>query len=127
MELIAEGRLERTARIAEHNPPLDAEDVYRASQEGEAEAGAIIERAGRYLGIGMASLINAFNPQAIVVGGGMVNMGDAIMGPAIETARARSFGQTFTDVQIREGELGERAGALGAIAVARKKVSAGAL
>lgn len=126
-DLIAAGQLPRTARIAEHNPPLDAADVYRASEEGEGEAGAIIERAGRYLGIGLASLINAFNPQAIVIGGGLTNMGDAILKPAIEVARQRSFGQSFADVQIVEGALGDRAGALGAIAVARKKVAAGLL
>jgi glucokinase len=126
-DLIAAGQLPRTARIAEHNPPLDASDVYRASEEGETEAGAIIERAGRYLGIGLASLINAFNPQAIVIGGGLTNMGDAILKPAIEVARQRSFGQSFSDVQIIEGALGDRAGALGAIAVARRKVASGAL
>jgi glucokinase len=126
-DLIRAGQLPRTARIAEHNPPLDAEDVYRASQEGESEAGAIIERAGRYLGIGLASMINAFNPQAIVLGGGMMNMGDAILQPAIDVARLRSFEQSFTDVKIVEGELGDRAAALGAIAVARTRVAAGAL
>ena len=126
-DLIRAGQLPRTARIAEHNPPLDAEDVYRASQEGESEAGAIIERAGRYLGIGLASMINAFNPQAIVLGGGMMNMGDAILAPALEVARQRSFEQPFTDVKIVEGALGDRAGALGAIAVTRKKVAAGVL
>jgi glucokinase len=126
-DLIRAGQLPRTARIAEHNPPLDAEDVYRASQEGESEAGAIIERAGRYLGIGLASLINAFNPEAIVLGGGMMNMGDAILQPAIDVARLRSFEQSFTDVKIVEGELGDRAAALGAIAVARTRVAAGAL
>lgn len=125
--LIAQGQLARTARIAEHNPPLDAADVFRASQEGETEAGAIITRAGRYLGTGLASIINAFNPQAIIVGGGLINMGDAIMAPAIEVARQRSFGQSFNDVQIIESELGDRAGALGAITVARKKVAAGTL
>lgn len=126
-ELIAAGLLPRTARIAEHNPPLDAEDVFRAGEEGEAEASAIIERAGRYLGIGLASLINTLNPQAIVLGGGVINMGERIMGPAIDTARQRSFAQAFSDVQIVEGKLGERAAALGAIAVARKKVAAGVL
>jgi glucokinase len=119
--------LPRTARIAEHNPPLDAADVFRAGEEGEAEAAAIVERAGRYLGIGLASLINTLNPQAIVLGGGVINMGEKIMGPAIDMARQRSFAQSFSDVQIVEGKLGERAAALGAIAVARKKVAAGKL
>jgi glucokinase len=126
-ELIAAGLLPRTARIAEHNPPLDAEDVFRAGEEGEAEAAAIIERAGRYLGIGLASIINMLNPQAIVLGGGLMNMGEKIMGPAVDAARHRSFAQAFGDVQIVEGELGERAAALGAIVVAIKKVGAGLL
>ena len=118
-EAIAQGRMPRTARIAEHNPPLSAETVYLAAEQGEAEAAEIIAAAGRYLGIGLASLVNVFNPQAIVLGGGLTNMGDAIMGPAVETARTRSFAQSFMDVRIIEGELGDRAAALGALAVAR--------
>lgn len=120
-EMIAAGGLARTARMAERNPPLSAETVYLAGQEGEAEAREIIQSAGRYLGIGLASMINTFNPQAIVIGGGLVNMGETILGPAVETARARSFGQSFSDVRIVEGELGDRAAALGAIAVARDR------
>jgi glucokinase len=119
--IIAAGGLPRTARLAEHNPPLSAETVYLAGQQGESEAAAIIESAGQYLGIGLASMINAFNPQAIVIGGGLVNMGDAILGPALATARARAFEQSFRDVAILEWELGERGAALGAIAVARER------
>jgi glucokinase len=121
-ELIAAGGLPQTARMAERNPPLSVEDVFLAGQQGEAEAAALIESAGRYLGIGLASIINAFNPQAIVVGGGMMNMGEAILGPAVDTARARSFAQSFADVRIIEWELGERGTALGATAVARARV-----
>jgi glucokinase len=120
-EMIAAGGLPRTARLAEQNPPLSVEDVYMAGQQGEVEAAALIESAGRYLGIGLASIINAFNPQAIVMGGGLVNMGEAILGPAIETARARSFAQSFSDVRIIEWELGEHGTALGATAVARDR------
>jgi glucokinase len=122
-ELISAGGLARTARLAERNPPLSAEEVYQAGQEGEAEAAAIIESAGRYLGIGLASIINAFNPQAIVIGGGLVNMGEAILGPAVETARARSFAQSFSDVRIIEWELGERGTALGAMSIARERLA----
>jgi glucokinase len=120
-ELIDAGELPRTARIAERNPPLSAEDVFQAGQEGEAEAAAIIERAGRYLGIGLASIINAFNPQCIVIGGGLVNMGDAILGPAVEAARTRAFAQSFSDVRIVEWALGERGTALGALVAARQR------
>jgi glucokinase len=69
-------------------------------------------------------MINAFNPQAIVIGGGLVNMGEAYLGPARQEARARSFEQSFEDVRIVEWELGERVAALGAIAVARKRKTA---
>jgi len=120
-EQIAAGGLVRTARLAEQDPPLSARTVYLAGQQGEAEATAIIQTAGRYLGTGLAGLINVFNPQVIVLGGGLTNMGDTILGPAVETARTRSFAQSFTDVRIVEGELGERAPALGAIAVARNR------
>jgi glucokinase len=120
-EMIVAGGLPRTARMAEHNPPLSAETVFLAGQQGEAEATALITEAGRYLGIGLASIINAFNPQAIVLGGGLTNMGETLLGPAVEVARARSFGQSFMDVRIVEGELGERAAALGALAVARNR------
>ena len=123
-EMIAAGGLPRTARLAEHDPPLSAETVYLAGQQGEPEATAIIERAGRYLGIGLASLINTFNPQAIVLGGGLVNMGQTLLAPALETARARAFEQSFGNVRIVEWELGERVAALGAIAVAKKRHAA---
>lgn len=126
-ELIAAGGLPRTARLAEHNPPVSAKTVYLASQQGEAEAAAIIHTAGQYLGIGLASLINVFNPQAIVIGGGLTNMGDDILGPAVETARTRAFAQSFVDVRIVEGALGERGAALGALAVARDAAAAGRL
>ncbi|HEX5480569.1 MAG TPA: ROK family protein [Dehalococcoidia bacterium] len=125
-EAIAQGRLPRTARLAEHNPPLTAETVYLAAQQGEAEASDIIQAAGHYLGLGLASMVNAFNPQAIVLGGGLTNMGDALLRPAMDTARERSFAQSFADVRIIEGELGERAAALGAVAVARQRHAGGA-
>ena len=124
-EAIAAGRLPRTARLAEHNPPLSAEEVHLAAEQGEQEAAVIIETAGRYLGIGLASIINAFNPQAIVLGGGLTNIGERLLAPARIEARRRSFEQSFEDVRILEWELGERCAALGAIAVARDKIEAG--
>ncbi len=118
-EAIAAGGLPRTARLAEHNPPLSAEEVYMAAEQGEEGAAAIIDSACRYLGIGLASIINAFNPQAIVIGGGLTNIGERLLGPARIEARRRAFDQSFGDVSIKEWELGDRVSALGAIAVAQ--------
>ena len=126
-ELIDAGGLPRTARIAEHNPPLSAESVSLAAQAGEAEAAAIIASAGRYFGLGLATMINAFNPEAIVLGGGLTHMGDDYLGPALEVAKQRSFEQSFQDVRIVEWELGERGTALGALAVARSRSEKGTI
>jgi len=120
-ELIEAGGLARTARLAERTPPLSTEEVHQAALEGEQEAAAIIETAGRYFGIGLATLINAFNPEAIVIGGGLTHLGESYLGPAIEMARARSFAQSWEDVRIVEWELGERGTALGALIIARKR------
>jgi glucokinase len=124
-EAIAQGRLPRATQLVKEQPPLSAQTVYLAAEQGEIEAAGIIHEAGTYLGIGLATLINAFNPQAIVIGGGLTHMGERILGPAVETARIRSFAQSFTDVRIIEGELGDRAAALGAIAVARMGAARG--
>jgi len=126
-ELIEAGRLPRTARIAEHNPPLTAESVSLAAQAGEAEAAEIIATAGRYFGIGLASMINAFNPEVIVIGGGLTHLGDEYLAPALDAARVRAFEQPFEDVRIVEWDLGERGTALGALAVARAKRMKGAI
>jgi glucokinase len=118
-DAIAAGRMPRTARLAEHNPPLSAEEVHLAAEQGEDEAAAIIETAGRYLGIGLGSILNAFNPQCIVLGGGLVNIGERLLAPARAEARRRAFAQAFEDARIVEWELGEKCAALGAIAVVR--------
>jgi glucokinase len=117
----------RTARIAEQNPPLSAESVHLAAEAGEVEALAIIESAARYFGMGLATMINAFNPEIVVIGGGLTHMGDGYLGPALEVARARAFEQPFQDAHIVEWELGERGTALGALAVARSRYREGTI
>jgi glucokinase len=123
-DAITAGRMPRTARLAEHNPPLSAEEVHLAAEQGEEEAAAIIETAGRYLGIGLGSILNAFNPQCIVLGGGLVNIGERLLAPARAEARRRAFAQAFEDALIVEWELGEKCAALGAIAVVRDSIGA---
>lgn len=115
--LLAQGRCPLLARLLSEGRPLDAESVHLTAQQGDADARAVIERAGRYLGLGLANLINIFNPQGIVLGGGLCQIGPMILDPARAVARERSFAQSFADVSIVEGELGDQAGALGVAAL----------
>jgi glucokinase len=119
--LLNEGRCPVLARLVKAGRPLDAETVHLAAQQGDADARGVIERAGHYLGLGLANIINILNPQAIVIGGGLVGMGDMILDPARAVAREQAFGQSFSDVDILKAELGERAGVLGVAALAAEK------
>lgn len=121
-EAVAAGRLPQTAALAAAEPPLEAETVFHAAQQGEAEALAIIEDAGRAFGLGLATLANVFNPEVVVLGGGLTRMGEMYLGPARAAMEPRTFPEAFGDVRIVQGQLGEIAGALGAIALLAERL-----
>ena len=100
---------------------VDAEMVHKAAEQGDRLAEELIFRTARYLGVGLANLMNIFNPEMIVIGGGLANMGDRLLSPAIETARKRAYDIAFSSVAFRLAELGEDNGVLGAAAYAEKK------
>ncbi len=91
-----------------------AELVYQAALRGDDVSREILERAGRYLGLGLAGLLNCFNPEALILGGGLAGLGDLYLGPARRVARETAFRQAVADVKISVAKSGERAGALGA-------------
>ena len=115
-EAIAAGRSPRLAELAGDTPPT-AELVHRAALDGDEAAREIIERAGHYLGLGLAGLLNCLDPQMLILGGGLLGLGDLYLGPALRTAREGAFPQIAADVTITLAKLGERAGALGAAAL----------
>jgi glucokinase len=92
------------ARLAREQP-LSAKLIEQAANQGDEGARELIVRAGRDLGIGLASLINIFDPELIVLGGSLTKMGDLYLGPTRETAREEAFAQTWRDVRIVVGEL----------------------
>ena len=117
---VEEGRSEALAQLADADGKVSSEDVARAAAQGDPLANEILDEAARYIGIGLGSLINLINPEAIVVGGGVSKVGRRFLDPVIAEAKRRSFPQSFGDCVITFAELGERIGALGAVAVAVK-------
>jgi glucokinase len=76
-----------------------------------------------YLGIGMANLVNLFNPQIIIIGGGLANIGDALFEPVRRVITQRAFRAAAETVRVVPAELGSNVGVLGAAAVALAQIA----
>ncbi len=93
---------------------ITAEKVSVAAQGGDSLALEVISKAATYLGVGMVNLVNIFNPEMIIVGGGMAKMGNLLLNPARQVVRERAFQLSAQAVRIVPAQLGDDAGALGA-------------
>jgi len=102
---------------------ITAEIVGVAAWDGDPMACEIVAKAANYLGIGMANLVNIFNPEKIVIGGGMAHMGDMLLEPARRVVRERAFQLPAGRVNIVPAQLGDDAGVIGAAAFVFEKQS----
>lgn len=100
---------------------ITAETVGVAAREGDRLALEVISRAAGFLGVGMVNLVNIFNPEMIIVGGGMAQMGDLLLGPARQVVKERAFSLPARAVRIVPARLGDSAGVLGAAVFAREQ------
>lgn len=97
---------------------LTAEQVHRAAVEGDEVAIGVIETAGRYLGAALVSLVNLFEPEVVVVGGGAMAMGELLLGPARQEVRDRAL-KPMRETPVVPAVLGPDAGMIGAATLAR--------
>ncbi len=124
-ERIAHGAKTSMLELAGGEPgDITAKTVSEAARGGDPVALELVSRAGSYLGVGMVNLINIFNPEMIIVGGGMSRMGDMLLDPAREVVRERAFRLPADAVRIVISELGDDAGVLGAAAFVRDQCNA---
>jgi len=97
---------------------ISAREVNEAAQQGDALGIELIRQAGVLLGIGLVSLLHLFNPQIIVIGGGVSKAGDLLFEPIRETVRARCMAEDYwRDTAIVPAALGDDVGLMGAIAL----------
>jgi glucokinase len=104
--------------LAGSSAAITAAHVYNAAREGDALAREVVRDTARYLGAGIANLLNLFNPDVVVLAGGVTAAGDELLTPLRMEARRRAFKPAMDAVRIVPGELGSRAGVVGAVAVA---------
>ena len=103
---------------AEFGPAVDAHRLVRLANEGEPRAIQILDGIGRRLGAGIGSLVNIFDPELVVIGGGFAAAGDFILDPAREILRREALAEAGYRVPIVRAELGTAAGLIGAGLVA---------
>ena len=99
-------------------PAVDAHRLVRLAQEGEPRAIEILDGIGRHLGAGIGTLVNIFNPEFVVIGGGFAAAGDFILDPAREIVAREGLAGAGKRVRIVRAELGTAAGLIGAALVA---------
>jgi glucokinase len=106
-------------------PAADAHRLVRLANEGDATAIGLLAEIGRYLGSGMGTLVNIFDPELIVVGGGFgVAAGELLLGPAREVLHREALPPGRQSVRVVQAELGTAAGLIGAALVAFEALDA---
>jgi len=116
-EIVAQGG---SALLAQEQGEVTAETVSRAADQGDIACQGVIRRAGYYLGIGLASYVNIFNPEVIIIGGGLAKVGDLLLAPARAEMEARAMREALKAVQLRPAELGDYDGVMGMVALLRE-------
>jgi len=101
---------------------VTAQVIYSAAEQGDSLAKKLIARTGYYVGVGLANLINIFNPELIVIGGGLSHIGDMLLEPAFKTAGERAYKEAFQAVRFASAGLGRNSGVLGAAAFALQEM-----
>lgn len=102
--------------MAGHDPiKITAKIIAEAAGQGDGVAHAIIESSALHIGVLVAGLINAFNPDRVVLTGSLMKIGPFYLDKIIEEAAKRAFAVPFQHAQIVMGKLGEASGALGAV------------
>lgn len=93
---------------------ITAETPFRAAREGDQLANSIIAQYVRYLGVGLANIINILVPDRVIIGGGICAQGDFLLNPLRELVKQNVYSGEQFRCDIRKAELGNDAGIIGA-------------
>jgi glucokinase len=132
IEALASGTaLAREARRIAHEQPdsglgralVDGRElagplVTELAHDGDEAAIEVLRLVGSRLGVAIASYVNIFNPQVVVIGGGVIGAGELLLGPARAQVAERALPPSRDNVKIVAARFGVEAGMIGAAALA---------
>jgi glucokinase len=96
---------------------VSAEDVAAAGRDGDPVAAAVWDETVEALACGLTSIVNLFEPELVVVGGGVSRSGEQLLGPVREQVRAKSMEPAGRAAEIVRSALGDQVGVVGAAAI----------
>lgn len=115
-ELAESGDSPILARLCREEGRVTAETMQRAAEMGDTASREAFREAGHYFGVALASFVNIFDPEVIVIGGGVAKAGDLLLEQARTTMQALAMAQPLKGVRLVVSELGDFVGALGMLA-----------
>jgi glucokinase len=124
LEAGAESRLR--ALVGGDLQKITAQTVYQAAADGDELALEVVNDTAKFLGVGIGNLLNVFNPEVVVVCGGVTLAGDHLFEPLRREVARRAFKPAVTACRIVPGELAGTAGVYGAAKVFLDQAAASA-
>ena len=100
---------------------LTAATVYDAAKKGDSIALEVVRETARFLGTGLANLLNVFNPDVVVIAGGVTQAGAPLFEPLRREVRRRAFRPAVEACRIVPGSLQGTAGVVGAVATFKQQ------
>ncbi|WP_049580030.1 ROK family protein [Streptomyces sp. SBT349] len=122
-EAVAEARAGGVPTLLGDRDPLTAADVTAAAGAGDPVATAVWEETLDALSTGLISLVNVFEPELVVLGGGVTRAGEPLMGPLRREVAERAMGPAASAVRLTTASGGDQAGVLGAAAIAFERLA----
>jgi glucokinase len=111
------------AQAAEEGGRVRGRVVVELARRGDRDALRLLEELGRNLGIGIATIVNVFEPRQVLIGGGLSRAADLFLDRARDEARARALPALFANVEIATARGGPEAGVIGAAALAEQELA----
>jgi glucokinase len=118
VEAVETGAESSLAEVLRRGPAaVTAQVVYDAATAGDSLAREVVQDTARFLGAGIANLVNVYNPEVVVVCGGVTQAGDSLFVPLRREVGRRAFRPAVEVCRILPGALPGTAGVVGAVRV----------